>query len=69
MDRLPAWLTAISRQQSKRLLAIIIVAGLFLLAQTPALSAANKRRFWIGFPFSACPCPSCRWLRPDTSEL
>jgi hypothetical protein len=57
MNRLPAWLTAISRQHSKRLLAITIVAGLFLLAQTPAISRGEQAAILDRFSFQRLPLP------------
>jgi hypothetical protein len=57
MNRLPAWLTAIKRQHSKRLLAIAMVAGLFLLAQTPALSRDEKTAITDRFAFQRLPLP------------
>jgi hypothetical protein len=57
MTRLPAWLTAIRRRHGKRLLAITIVAVLFFLAQTPALSRSEKKAIANRFAFQRHPLP------------
>jgi hypothetical protein len=55
MTARPGWLSSFLRQQSKRLVALGLVLGLLLLAQTPALSRREQEAMADRFAFQRLP--------------